>query len=126
MGFRWMLTLMPYGEEWRRGRRLIHTHFSQSAVPSYYPAQVTAARRLARDLLNAPQQPDTLTPLVQLNFAQTIIKILYGIDAHDENDPYVSTSEKVVEALNISIVPGRFLVDFMPFCECHICFLFEI
>jgi hypothetical protein len=121
MGFKWMLTLLPCGDHWRRGRRLIHSYFGQAATPTHHDAQVMAARRLARDILDAPQTPETLAPLVQFNFAQTIMKIMYGIDAQDKNDPYVLTSEKVVEALNVSMVPGKFLVDFMPLRTSSIC-----
>lgn len=48
----------------------------------------------------------------------SIITIAYGIETMEENDPFITTAEHTMEAVNASMIPGAFLVDIFPVCEC--------
>lgn len=109
-----MLAVSRYGERWRRGRKLLHTHFHVGAAPSLWPAQLKGARRLVVDLLASDRSPTALPHQVRLNFAQIITKIVYGIDIQGEDDEYIGITEKVLEAITVGQLPGRFLVDYIP------------
>ena len=43
------------------------------------------------------------------------MKVSYGIDVLEEDDPYVDAGEEAVRAASEGLVPGKFLVEFFPF-----------
>jgi hypothetical protein len=114
MDCKWALPIMPYGDRWRKGRKLMHTHMHAGAASMFHTIQIIAARRLIVDLLSASQQPSTLPKIVRWNVGQTIIKIVYGIDVKDTESKFVSMAEQLLKHLDESMMPGRFLVDFIP------------
>jgi hypothetical protein len=116
MKLQWALTLLPYGELWRRKRKLMHTHVHQGVVDRFQPIQVTYARRFARDILAGSTDSEALPRAVRLNFAQTIIKMVYGLDVNSYESEYVALPEKVMEKFSEAFIPGRFLVDLIPIC----------
>ena len=46
-----------------------------------------------------------------------IMKIAYGIDVQDKNDPYILTAEHAVGSISATTNAGSNLVDTLPFCE---------
>lgn len=44
-----------------------------------------------------------------------VLKILYDIDVEDENDAYVEISEEALVGPLEGMVPGKFLVEILPF-----------
>jgi hypothetical protein len=45
---------------------------------------------------------------------EVIMSITYGISVKPSNDPYITTAEEGNNAVLSAIVPGAFLVDFIP------------
>ena len=43
------------------------------------------------------------------------MNVSYGIHVVDENDEFVAVAERAVRAESDALVPGRFLVEFLPF-----------
>jgi cytochrome P450 len=117
MGFDWALGTLPYGEKWRHNRKLMHTHAHSGAVSTYQPVQLASARRLVDDLLHAKHTKHILPDMVKARSGMTTIEMVYGIDVKgDENDEYMATPEKVLQAISDGTVPGRYLVDIFPVC----------
>ncbi|KAH9483726.1 Cytochrome P450 monooxygenase COX2 [Psilocybe cubensis] len=52
--------------------------------------------------------------LIELMFAATIMRVVYGIRIKDSTDPSVAAAEKALEILNTAGTPGAFLVDVLP------------
>lgn len=48
------MSSIPYGDDWRRHRRLIHKYFNQTSSKSYYDIQMKEAHSLLRSLLDNP------------------------------------------------------------------------
>ena len=42
------------------------------------------------------------------------MKISYGIDVQDSDDPHILLTEKAIYGLNEASIPGAFWVDFFP------------
>lgn len=40
----------------------------------------------------------------------------YGIEIQEDNDPYVAMSQKTLDAIEAAVLPGSYLVDFIPAC----------
>jgi cytochrome P450 len=114
MKFQWSFVVLPYGALWCRRRKLMHTHVDQGVVNRYYPIMTTLARRFARDILIAQHEGHVLTQAVRLNFAQMIVKAVYGIHVESYESEYISLPEKVMENASEVVTPGRFWVDFLP------------
>jgi hypothetical protein len=109
MGFDWLLSMQPYGELWRRGRKLLHGHVHQGVTPQYQPVQLESARRFIREILLAKTDKDALPHAIKSNFGRSIIRMVYGIDPN-----------QVLENISEASTPGRFLVDFLPMRTCSL------
>jgi cytochrome P450 len=107
----------PYGEDWRRSRKLLHPHVHTNAVSQYHSIQLTAARAFVRELLEAESSPDALPALVWKDFAETINKIVYGIHIKTEQErvDYIDIPTQFLKMLSESATPGRFWVDGLHF-----------
>jgi cytochrome P450 len=110
--------MLPYGDAWRRKRKMLHAHVHQGVIARYRPIQVASARRLARDILKVDADKEALPRAIRLNFGQTIMEAVYGIEVNDPESEFISLPEKVLDAFSVAFTPGRFLVDYFPFCEC--------
>ena len=42
------------------------------------------------------------------------MKIAYGIDVQESDDPYISLSEEALNGINEAAIPGAFWVDLFP------------
>ena len=52
--------------------------------------------------------------IISSTFAATIMKVGYGIDVQESNDPYISMAEVAFTGASDAAVPGAFLVDLFP------------
>ncbi|TBU23430.1 cytochrome P450 [Dichomitus squalens] len=110
-GWEWTFVLMPYGLPWRRRRKEMHQFFNPTAVSQYQPLQQREALNFLKKLL---EKPDTFLYQVRHSFASTSMRISYGIEVVDEQDPYVAAVERGVASFNEAFVPGAFLVETFP------------
>jgi hypothetical protein len=123
----WNLAMHPYGDRWRHGRRLLHAHAHAGAAVKYEAIQLRSARRFVQDLLasEASRLDDKLSneakaalpQAVRANFALNGVRMIYGIDVRDpvKDAHYVDVPERVLSMVNEAGIPGRFMVDFLPF-----------
>jgi cytochrome P450 len=119
MDILWPLSRMPYGDRWRRGRKLLHAHVHQGVVHRYHPIQLASARRFAQDILSVKTDKEALAKAVRASFGRMITKMVYGLDVPDANSEYIALPERVLHRTSQGATPGRFLVDSLPFCECQ-------
>jgi hypothetical protein len=114
MSMDWILSMQPYGDTWCRGCKLLHAYVHPGVSSNYHHTQLQAARCFACGILDAKQNWDVLPHLVHTNFGQTIVKMLYSIDAKDSESEYISLPEKILQYLSDGALSGRFLLDFIP------------
>jgi len=105
------LALMPYGLWWRKHRRLFHEHFRRNQVFNYQPILKREVRAFLRRLLVTP---DNFFHHIRQAFAGLIMRVAYGIDVKESNDPYISIAEEALNGLAEAGVIGAFLVDMFP------------
>ncbi|KAJ7168337.1 cytochrome P450 [Mycena crocata] len=115
MGWDFALAFMRYGDHWRAHRKLFHEVFNSVAAQSFRPKEREVCHELLYDFLYNPD-PDVLDHLRHMA-AKTVMSVAYGIDVLPANDPYVALADKAVEGLVTAMVPGRFLVDSLPFLK---------
>ncbi|KIJ51945.1 hypothetical protein M422DRAFT_243517 [Sphaerobolus stellatus SS14] len=114
MGFGWAMSLQRYGEWWRRHRRAMHNKFHPGAVDAYKPTQIKHTRDLLHRLHKAPEE---FMKHVRHTAGAIIMEIAYGITIKPEDDPYIHTAEVAMKAGGEAAVPGRFMVDMIPWLK---------
>lgn len=111
VGMGWMISAMPYGERWRKTRRIFHQYFNIGAVHHYQEIQLRDARSFLKHL---HENPERFFHHIRHSFASTIMKAVYDIDVKEEDDPYIDMAEKALEAPVQASQPGRFYVEVLP------------
>ncbi|TBU44099.1 cytochrome P450 [Dichomitus squalens] len=104
--------LMPYGERWRRHKRVFWQCFYPRAILDYGPTQRNVTCIFLEKVLD---EPTKLRQLIRFSFAASILKLTYNIDIADENDPFIGMVEATFEGVNEGLPPGKFLVEFIHF-----------
>lgn len=56
IGWEWDFGFMPYGQPWRRHRRLFWQHFHPGVVSKYHAVQREASAKFLQNLLASPEQ----------------------------------------------------------------------
>nr|VWO97107.1 N/A [Ganoderma boninense] len=49
-------------------------------------------------------------------FSATIVKVAYGVDIAEKDDPYIALVEKAISAV-VALTPGRYLLQYLPILE---------
>ncbi|KAI1785551.1 O-methylsterigmatocystin oxidoreductase [Ganoderma leucocontextum] len=113
-GNEWTLGLIPYGQTWRDYRRALWQHFHPGAIVKYRPAQQAIVPLFLKKLLD---EPEGFKQHIQFVFSATLLKVVYGIDIDDGDHEIVHDIRDAVEGISEAFVPGRFLVDYIPWLE---------
>ncbi|KAG6371545.1 cytochrome P450 [Boletus reticuloceps] len=109
-GLRMVLT--PAGEQFRRLRRVVHTHLQAKAVESYGPIQIQAARDVILDILNDPKRHQAHANRYA---ASVILRVTYGKSTPTATDaPEIVTIHKMLKHFQMLMRPGAMLVEKYP------------
>ncbi|KAI9457954.1 cytochrome P450 [Lactarius psammicola] len=105
-----VFTTMPYGELWRRFRRVAVEGFSKSTVPRFHPIQGREAITLALALI---MNPSNLLRHLQRHAASNMLSINYHFPPVDsEDDPAVVGITNHNDRLLHELQPGNRLVEY--------------
>ncbi|EXJ96299.1 hypothetical protein A1O1_01425 [Capronia coronata CBS 617.96] len=103
--------LLPYGDAWRRVRKLQHHVTQVKAATSYQPLQMKESARLVHDLVLEPKRYKTL---FQRYASALILRLTYGTKIETgEEDIVRLVYENQVNFERVA-TPGRYLVDLLP------------
>ncbi|KAI0670932.1 cytochrome P450 [Trametes maxima] len=102
---------MRYGQVWREHRRAFWQVFHPNAIPDYREAQRAVMLKFLRNLSATPQR---LKEHIRYLFSATMMKVLYGLDAQEENDPFIS-QVSIALACASELATGRHPIDHLPF-----------
>jgi len=111
---KWSFTVFEYGEKWRTYRRLFHEFFNVATVKRYDEDQRKATSRL---LQNLSERPADFRRHIQLATGSIALSIAYDIQVDSTENPYFRIAEEALESLEEALVPGAFLVEFLPIRE---------
>ncbi|GKT59242.1 cytochrome P450 [Colletotrichum tofieldiae] len=111
MGWGKTLTFLPFGPRWQMHRKLLQTTFSNTSVRQWYTLQVTEARR---SIHNVVQNPENWEMSMKRFAVAIVLKVSYGIDVPEDNDPYVKIAEDAMYATGNGGVPANSIVDIFP------------
>ena len=103
--------LLPYGDLWRRGRKLMHTFTMPVAATSYQPVQIYESERLLRDLIKTPKRYEDL---FERYAGAVIMRLAYGKGIETGDEPDIKKALQVVHTVERVASPGAYLVDTFP------------
>src|SRR5579862_1194988 len=83
--------VMPYGEKWRKHRKLLHSGLMQKAAHSYRPLQEIESSRLVWDLV---EKPEKFLEAIERYTASVTLMLAFGRRVDSLGDPLVN---RVVE-----------------------------
>ncbi|KDQ08521.1 hypothetical protein BOTBODRAFT_191667 [Botryobasidium botryosum FD-172 SS1] len=111
MGMGELTTVQPYGDTFRRHRRLLHSALSKSAVAQFQPAQEAQTKWFLSTLTH-----DTKNCIANLRLltGRTIVQATYGIEVKSVDDDYIVLAEEFIRSGAILLSPATNLWDAFP------------
>lgn len=133
MGWENILAFIPYGDRFRKHRKMIQQHFnSQQAVLRFREVQRSEICVLLLNLLQSPKDfdchikrsvmfekfPDNLLNKRYCRaVAGTLLGVTYGHQVTSDDDEFVTLIEKAAVLSVAPGAPGTTPPDFLPFCR---------
>ncbi|EEB95853.1 hypothetical protein MPER_05113, partial [Moniliophthora perniciosa FA553] len=105
------ICVMPYGDRWRRHRKLFQEGLRDSAIAEYIPVQLEKTQEFLANLL---KDPDNFRVHIQTLAAAIIIGVMYGHDVTSIEDHFVELAEKAFGPLSTLGSPSAMLVNTFP------------
>ncbi|KAL5478382.1 hypothetical protein ACEPAI_2566 [Sanghuangporus weigelae] len=104
----WFTSVLPYGDNLRRGRQYFNKIFQRSITKNYYDVQTRSIHKLLYKLV---QDPDRFRHHIRQAAAEAIIKIAYGYEI-SENDPAVDVLDTGIRSVSDAL--AFYLVNAVP------------
>ncbi|KAG2152638.1 cytochrome P450 [Suillus bovinus] len=112
IGYEQSLAYMPYGKRFRSSRKYIHRVFgSRAALVVYQPIEEMETRRFLKRVF---AKPDQLRVHIRHTAGTIILRICYGYEVKENDDPLVDIAERVLDQFSRYGFIGEFMVDFLP------------
>ncbi|KAH8103696.1 cytochrome P450 [Phellopilus nigrolimitatus] len=108
-GWTELTVFLPYGDEHRKSRQLIHGFFKQTAVSDFHELQTQITHKL---LLRLLKSPGDFAGHIRHTTGELILMIVYGYQVAEKDDPYIELAEKGINALTDA--EAFFLVNAFP------------
>ena len=109
--------MSPYTDTWKIHRKNI-TKIASTNVSFSVFDRVQEVESV-HFLLNLLDTPDKLFDHIRKEAGSVILKITYGYTTVARgNDPFVDLATKTMVGFAEATVPGKWMVDVFPFCEC--------
>ncbi|EMD37249.1 hypothetical protein CERSUDRAFT_113891 [Gelatoporia subvermispora B] len=109
--FDWSQPLMPYGDDWRMGRKMFSHVFQPSAIHQWQHIERDEVRRL---LVRLIQDPDDISAHLRFFTASVIFRIAYGVELPEKNDILIKIAERAAHVVTVAGAPGAYLVETFP------------
>lgn len=106
-----VLPFLPYGDHWRRMRRMLTTHIGARNTLVEEPRELYFVRRCLKQLLDDPNQFYSHTKCLVGSIA---ISSAYGLMVQSTNDRNLQATEQLLNNTTETMEKGVFLVDIFP------------
>ncbi|KAH7334824.1 cytochrome P450 [Rhizoctonia solani] len=108
------ITLLPYGPQWKKQRRIMHEVLKPSANVRNFALFERETHGLLKRLA---ANPEHFEKEFRRTVAAEILSSVYGYTVEDTNDPLVRDSATIIENFTIAAIPGNFMVNFIPWLK---------
>ncbi|RWA10604.1 hypothetical protein EKO27_g4500 [Xylaria grammica] len=111
MGWGITLTFLRWSPRFLLHRKLFQKSFTQSVCKAYEPIQAEEARRATRAIVADPENWELL---LRQFYTAVVLRVGFGIEVQEKDDPYIKMMLDVEEATRQGGVPAGNIVDFSP------------
>ncbi|KAG2128053.1 cytochrome P450 [Suillus bovinus] len=112
VGWKDGLAFLSYGDRFRYYRKNIHRVIgSRTAVNVYEPSEEIEVRRFLKRVFAQPEQLDAH---IRHTAGAIILRISYGYEVKDNNDPFVDLVGRAMHQFSQANDPSAFMVNIMP------------
>ncbi|KAF5387612.1 hypothetical protein D9615_000087 [Tricholomella constricta] len=117
VGWKNTLVLLPYGDRFRRFRRLFHGVIgSRASMKKFSIIEEFETHRFLRRVLT---KPGDLASHVRHTAGAIILRISHGYEVKESRDPFIELADQATEQFSLATAPGGYLVDSLPVL-CHV------
>ncbi|KAF9058629.1 cytochrome P450 [Rhodocollybia butyracea] len=114
VGYSKTLVLVPYGQRFRNYRRYVSKMIGSPNAMTQFLPMVEAETQVFLKRILANPSPGALSNNLRKTSGAIIMKLTYGIDVQEENDPFVTLIEQANDNFSLATKPGAFLIDIFP------------
>ncbi|KAM5537396.1 hypothetical protein V8D89_008915 [Ganoderma adspersum] len=107
----WVIPLMPYGQWWRKHRRIVHRYCNSGAEKQYEPLQQRKARQL---LVHLIQEPARFAEHSAFIVGIILLELTYGSRDKYTTEKYLRYAQDNADVLAKIFLPGTLLVQYLP------------
>ncbi|KAG1869546.1 cytochrome P450 [Suillus subluteus] len=112
VGWKHSLGLLSYGDRFRCYRKNIHRAIGNRAAMNIYdPIEEIETHRFLQRIFAKPEQ---LQAHIRHTAGAIILRISYGYDVKEGDDPFVDLADRAMDQLSRSTATGAFMVDIIP------------
>ncbi|KAL0957067.1 hypothetical protein HGRIS_003164 [Hohenbuehelia grisea] len=101
MGWDWAITFLPYADEWRAQRRMIHQGLRLEAIKQHQPLQL---RKLQEILQYVLDDPSNFAQSYRMLSASITMQAVYGYTVEGPDDRFVAIAEEAVKTLETAVM----------------------
>ncbi|THV04288.1 cytochrome P450 [Dendrothele bispora CBS 962.96] len=112
MGWKYSMGFIRYGQRWRSIRRLSHQLLGTPSKVKVFHGQVEVETH--KFLKRVLGEPERLKDHLRKTAGAIILRMSYGYEVQEGPDPLVDLANRATEQASQALVPGRFLVNFVP------------
>ncbi|KAM5539391.1 hypothetical protein V8D89_006843 [Ganoderma adspersum] len=111
VGWEWSIAFMPYGQWWRRHRRVFWQYFHPGAIPKYQDVLEQGAHRLLSRLLKTPEN---FEEHIRYALGTSICKAAHSLDIAEKDDRRMEIFERALKSVDV-LIEGATVLEYMPF-----------
>ncbi|KAG2056881.1 cytochrome P450 [Suillus hirtellus] len=112
VGWKYTLGLLSYGDRFRYYRKNIHRVIgNNAAIHIFEPIEEIETHRFLKRMFAKPEQ---LLAHIRHTAGAIILRISYGYEVKENNDPLIDVADRAMDQLSRSTDTGAFMVDIMP------------
>ncbi|KIK58930.1 hypothetical protein GYMLUDRAFT_202199 [Collybiopsis luxurians FD-317 M1] len=100
-----------YGATLKECRKIVHSWMNKGAIDNFLPAQEASSFRFLAALLD---NPDDFSKHIRITLGSAILKLTYGMDCVDKDDPHFTRSEEFSDITAKTNKPGKWWCDSFP------------
>lgn len=105
------------GPRHREARRAFHETIGKQVLHRYSELIERKIRKLAVNLLESQGEKALVPEYIKHAIAGITVKVTYGIDIADKNDPIMADAQITINQFNENTKPGSQMVEFFPFLK---------
>ncbi|KAF4571740.1 hypothetical protein EYR36_009085 [Pleurotus pulmonarius] len=113
MGWDPDVVFLPYGQRFRKHRKLFHTYFMQKSCLQFQPVQLHNSHLLVHGLMKNEGNHNQLLARFTTAIA---IRIAYGHQIISDDDEYIDILDTMGDAVRAGGLPGATPIDAFPIC----------